>query len=155
MSDTTTSDEAVVITTVGTDPERAFRVFTEAIGSWWHRGTIYWNDAERGRRLEFEPGVGGRLREIYDDGEYEIGRITHWEPGRRLTYTWREESWDTAEHTTVDVRFEPADSGTLVTVRHGGWAQITGRNAGARGYSAGWTELLGWFGEEVGRGVRA
>ncbi|WP_431279677.1 SRPBCC domain-containing protein [Leifsonia poae] len=153
MSDTTTSDEAVATTTVTADPDRAFRVFTENIGTWWHRGTIYWNDSERGQRLEFEPGVGGRLQEIYEDGAYEIGRVTAWEPGERLTFTWREQSWNVDGVTTVDVRFEAVDGGTAVTVRHGGWGTITQANAGAGGYTAGWNELLGWFVDEANAGA--
>ena len=76
-------------------PELAFRVFTERIGSWWKRGTLYWNDRERGQRLEFEPGVGGRLLEVYEDDAFEIGRVTAWEPGEHLSYTWREAGWGT------------------------------------------------------------
>ena len=149
MSETAERDEAVATTSIRVmaPPAVAFRVFTEQIGTWWRRGTHYWNDAERGLRLEFEPGVGGRLLEVYEDGAYEIGRVTAWEPAAMLGFTWRERDWDPASFTTVEVRFEPdGDDATGVTVRHGGW-DTAGHPDSLRGYSSGWVELLGWFGD--------
>lgn len=151
MSETAESDEAVATTSirVAAPPAVAFRVFTEQIGNWWRRGTHYWNDAARGLRLEFEPGVGGRLLEVYDDGAYEIGRVTAWEPAELLGFTWREASWEPEAFTTVDVRFDAdGDDATLVTVRHGGW-DTAGHRDSLGGYSSGWVELLEWFGERA------
>ena len=146
MSDTAESDEAVATASirVAAAPELAFRVFTERIGSWWRRGTLYWNDRERGQRLEFEPGVGGRLLEVYEDDSFEIGRVTAWEPGEHLSYTWREAGWGPGENTTVDIRFTPDGDGTLVSVRHGGWETVSGPDRSG-GYQQGWGELLGWY----------
>jgi uncharacterized protein YndB with AHSA1/START domain len=146
MSETAERDDAVATASirVAAPPQRAFRVFTEQIGTWWKRGTLYWNDKERGLRLEFEPGVGGRLLEVYDDGAFEIGRVTAWEPGEHLAYTWREAGWEAGEHTTVDIRFLADGDGTLVRVRHGGWEGLTNADMAA-GYQQGWAELLGWY----------
>ncbi len=72
---------------VSTSPEKAFEVYTAGINGWWKRGTYYWNDKERALGLRFEPFVGGRFIEVYDEttGEgFEIGRVTDWRPGRRL-----------------------------------------------------------------------
>jgi uncharacterized protein YndB with AHSA1/START domain len=55
--------------------------------------------------LRFEPFVGGRFLEVYDEatGEgFEIGRVTDWQPGRRLAYTWREHGWAPEEQCEVD-----------------------------------------------------
>jgi uncharacterized protein YndB with AHSA1/START domain len=135
-------------------PETAFKVFTADIGAWWKRGTPYWNDAERGRELRFEPEVGGRLIEVHDmaSGEgFEIGRVLVWEPGRRLVFTWRQGDWDASETTDVEVRFEPAGDGTLVTVEHGGWDRIRSAAPGLRdGYAHGWGELLGFYATKAG-----
>jgi uncharacterized glyoxalase superfamily protein PhnB len=63
--------------------------------------------------MKCEPGVGGRLLEVYDDatGEgRELARITAWEPGRRLA--WR----SSVDDVEIEVRFEPAVGGTDVTV---------------------------------------
>lgn len=147
--------ETVVATAsvrVGVDPATAFRVFTEHIDTWWKQGTRYWNDKDRGIRYHFEPGVGGRLMEVFDDasGEgFEAGRIRVWEPGQRLVFTWMQINWTQGE-TVVDVRFDDDGDGTLVSVSHTGWESL-GEDAGAstEGYSRGWVELLGYFVEET------
>lgn len=147
-----TSDASAIATAsiiVPADEVTAFRVFTEQIGTWWRRGTHYWNDPERGLRLEFEPRLGGALREVYDEaGEnaLEIGRITEWVPGEHLAYTWREAGWEDGTSTFVDIRFEPTDDGTLVTVVHSGWEHVGhGADGYDRGYEQGWNELLCWY----------
>lgn len=129
---------------------RAFELFTAGINQWWRRGTYYWNDRDRARGLRFEPHVGGRFIEVYDEatGEgFEIGRITVWEPGRRLAYTWRESDWGPEEQTQVDVRFEPVATGTRVTVVHSGWERVKNGAEISRGYATGHAQLLGWYGE--------
>jgi hypothetical protein len=145
------SAEATASTTVRVEPAVAFEIFTTNIGSWWHPGSHYWNDADRAVRIELEPGVGGRFREIYDDATdeaFEIGRVTLWDPGARLTLTWRETSWDPGETTIVDVVFERVEVGTRVTLTHSGWTQI-GRGGEGEGYIDGWAELIGWFADEA------
>lgn len=131
------------------DPDTAFEVFTADIGAWWKRGTPYWNDAARGRELRFEPRAGGRLLEVHDleTGEgFEIGRVLVWEPGKRLVFTWRQADWGSSESTDVEVRFEPAGSGTRVTVKHGGWDRVASAGPGlSEGYGQGWAELLGFY----------
>ena len=131
------------------DPDTAFEIFTRDIGTWWKRGTYYWNDADRGLEYRLEPEVGGRLLEVYDlaTGEgFEIGRVLAWEPGKRLVFTWRQGNWDPAQSTDVEVRFEPSGNGTLVTVEHGGWDRVpsAGRDQ-IEGYGDGWAELLGFY----------
>ncbi len=60
-------------------PEISFRVFVEAIGKWWPKGPSF-----NGKLLTdmiIEGRVGGRFFERYADGtEYEIGRITAYQP---------------------------------------------------------------------------
>jgi uncharacterized protein YndB with AHSA1/START domain/quinol monooxygenase YgiN len=123
-------------------------VFTTDIGTWWKRGTRYWNDADAGLELRFEPHVGGRLIEVADlaSGEgFEIGRVLAWEPGKRLVFTWRQADWEPTESTDVEVRFEPAGTATRVTIEHGGWDRVPSAVAMTEGYSAGWVELLGFY----------
>jgi uncharacterized glyoxalase superfamily protein PhnB len=60
-----------------------------------------------------EPGVGGRILEVYDrdTGEaLELGKITVWQPGERVA--WRSSVDDVA----VEVSFAAAGQGTLVRV---------------------------------------
>jgi uncharacterized protein YndB with AHSA1/START domain len=138
---------------VSCDPHKAFEVFTRDIGRWWRRGTYYWIDQERGQELRFEPHVGGRLIEVYDlsSGEgAEIGRVRTWEPGTLLEFTWRTPDWPDEASTLVSVRFAAVGGGTLVTLEHTGWESLGPDGVQlAAGYSGGWAELLGFYGEAV------
>jgi uncharacterized protein YndB with AHSA1/START domain len=147
------TDDSVAIAsmTVPLNPADAFRVFTADIGAWWHRGSDYWNDADRGLRVEIEPGIDGRILEIYDESKsdaFEIGRVTVWRPGERLVVTWRERGWEPGIQTDIDVTFEPIAAGTRVTVHHLGLGRA---NRSRDDYSQGWAELLGWFAAEASR----
>ncbi|ASU83288.1 hypothetical protein CDO52_11315 [Nocardiopsis gilva YIM 90087] len=145
------STTATASTEVACDPETAFTVFTSDIGSWWKRGTPYWNDPERALELRFEPEAGGRFIEVHDkeSGEgFEIGRVLAWEPGKRLVFTWRQRSWEDDESTEVEVNFEPTEEGTRVTVEHSGWDRVRSAFPGVvEGYTHGWNELLGFYAE--------
>jgi uncharacterized glyoxalase superfamily protein PhnB len=98
---------------VGVDPMRAFAAFTEEIDDWWVRGPINFFDSARAVAMRIEPGVGGRVLEIYDDTRgdvLELGRITAWKPGERLTYR------SLVDDTEIDVRFDAVGEGTRVHV---------------------------------------
>jgi len=148
------STKAAAITTsveVPVTPAQAFELWTDGINRWWRKGTYYWNDRHRARGLRFEPYPGGRFIEVYDEttGEgLEIGRISVWEPGRRLVYSWREAGWRPEEKTEVEVVFEPtAAGGTRVTVTHSGWETVSDSARRREGYDHGHKELLGWYRE--------
>lgn len=100
---------------VSVDPPTAFRAFTEEIDRWWVPGPINAWDFSRALSRRIEPGVGGRVLEVYEgeggDG-LELGRITVWEPGSRLVYR------SSVDDTEVDIRFEPVGGGTRVHVAH-------------------------------------
>jgi uncharacterized glyoxalase superfamily protein PhnB len=95
------------------DPSTAFAVFTDEIDYWWLRGPINNWDSARVREMRCEPGVGGRLLEIYDEeaGEMlELARIVAWEPGTRL-------AWQSSlDDVRIEVLFEPISDGTRVRV---------------------------------------
>lgn len=97
---------------VEVDATTAFRAFTEEIGHWWVPGPI--NNWDFGRALgkRIEPGVGGRVLEVYADDVLELGRITVWEPAKRLVYR------SSVDETEIDVRFEETATGTRVSVEH-------------------------------------
>jgi uncharacterized protein YndB with AHSA1/START domain len=139
--------------TVDASPDDAFRIFTEEIGLWWRRGTPYWNDPERGLSIRIETGIGGRFLEVYDleaETGFEVGRVTSWEPGRRLAFTWINLGWPEGVNTDVEVTFEAAGEQTVVTLRHSGFERL-GPDAEQRmtGYDSGWKEVLGWFAERI------
>ena len=74
---------------VATDLHTAFTVFTEELDCWWIQGPINFFDAARAYPKRIEPGVGGRIIELYDgdSGEgLEVARITVWDPPARLAW---------------------------------------------------------------------
>lgn len=110
-----TDDRKVVAEVeVGVDPATAFTVFTDELDLWWVRGPINFSgDAGRVYALRFEPGVGGRILQVYDSAEGEVvvnATVTAWEPGQRVA--WRSERDDVE----TEVSFEPTPDGTRVRV---------------------------------------
>jgi hypothetical protein len=98
-------------------------VFTGEIGEWYRSGPHSWNDPGRAVGIRFEPGVGGRWIEVWDEasGEgYELGRIRVWEPGERLVVSYRNVQLPPGLETEIEVRFEPVQDGTRVTLEHRG-----------------------------------
>ena len=64
---------------VAVDAPTAFSAFTEEMDLWWVRGPINFFDASRAVAMTCEPGVGGRILEVYDEAAgdaLELGRIT-------------------------------------------------------------------------------
>ena len=127
---------------VTVDPQAAFDVFTGEIDAWYRRGPHNFADPERTVGIRFEPGVGGRLIEVYDartgDG-LEIGEIVVWEPGSRLVFVDNRK-------TEVDVRFEPdGDHATRVTLEHRGLERLLPDDA-VRHAKFGGQLLLKWYG---------
>lgn len=98
---------------VPVDPDTAFGVFTDELDLWWQRGPINHMAGGRVVAMRCEPGVGGRLLEVYDDATgdaLELARITVWDPGKRL-------AWQSSiDDVQTDVTFEPSDRGTAVRV---------------------------------------
>jgi len=114
---------------------RTFEVFVNEIGSWWRPNELFWFTPRGPGRLAFEPRLDGRLTESYPDGEvFEIGRITVWEPGARLAFTWSQASFTPDQLTRVEVRFEPVGDETRVTVEHHGWDTVPHDHAARHGF---------------------
>ena len=123
---------------VAADPSRAFAAFTDEIDSWWVRGAINFFDAARAIEMRIEPGVDGRVLEVYEGDALELGRVTVWEPGTRLAYR------SSVDDSEIDVRFEPVDSGTRVTVTQ------TLVPDGEKMFDF-WPRTLAWFGSWFGK----
>jgi uncharacterized glyoxalase superfamily protein PhnB len=99
---------------VAVDPGTAFTAFTDELDLWWVRGPINSYGAGKLVAMRCEPGIGGRILEVYDrsTGEgLELARITAWETGKHL-------AWQSSlDDVMIDVRFEPTESGTLVRLQ--------------------------------------
>lgn len=126
---------------VPADPLRTFEVFTEEIGLWWQPGGLFQVSSQGDGRLAFEPGVGGRLVTTLPDGTtFEIGRVSVWEPGKRLVFAWRQASFSAEQSTEVEVCFEGVGEGeTRVSVEHRGWDTIPRGSAARHGFPEGVT----------------
>lgn len=115
----------VVSLRVAATSERTFDAFVRDIHAWWRPNDLFRFSSRSPGVLAFEPKVGGRLTETSADGAvFEIGRITVWEPGVRLAFSWRQASFEPDQATHVDVRFEAVGSETRVTVEHLGWDAV-------------------------------
>jgi hypothetical protein len=129
-----------VSVSVGVEPLRAFTAFTDEIDSWYVKDRHTLADPARAAAIRFEPGTGGRLIEVYDaaTGEgREIGRVTAWQPGRRLAFTDQ-------LGTEVEVSFEATASGTRVTLEHRGLERLR-PDLAAKHARYGWRRLLPWY----------
>ncbi len=85
--------------------------------------------------MTFEPGAKGRVTQ----GDVEVGRVVSWTHGQRVLLRWRLADWDPPEVTEVELRLEPVDGGTRVTVEQRGWGRLIGDPG----------EVVGWFATEV------
>ncbi len=119
------ADSVSVTTDIAIAPETAFEAFTKDVDVWWKRGPRYRPGMNRPSRMGFEPAeAGGRFLEIYEDeegGAFEIGRILEWEEGVRLVFEYRARNFEPGQLTEVEIRFQPTQDGTRVTLIHRGW----------------------------------
>jgi uncharacterized protein YndB with AHSA1/START domain len=104
-------------------PERAFRVFTAEMGTWWP-AAHHIIEAEFDR-LVFEARPGGRVYDIGVDGsECTWGRVLAYEPPELVVFSWDiSPEWkletDPERASEIEVRFTPQpDGGTLVELEH-------------------------------------
>jgi uncharacterized protein YndB with AHSA1/START domain len=125
--------------------ERAFRVFTEEIHTWWpiHTHAVEPKESET---VVLEGREGGRLFERSTNGDERVwGTVVIWEPPTRLGYTWhpgREE--ETAQE--VEVTFTSDGDGTRVDLRHWGWEKLGDRTEEVvADYTTGWNMVIGKY----------
>ena len=119
---------------VKASPERAFEVFTRDIGRWWRSNNAFQITPRGDGDLAFEPGEGGRLVTTLPSGKsFEIGKITVWEPGRRLVFGLRQASFAPEMATEVEVLFEPVGDETRISVAHRGWDEVPQPHAARHG----------------------
>ena len=137
--------------------ERAFAVFTEAIGSWWdpEHHILEGELAE----MVFEPRVGGHVYDRGVDGsECRWARVLAFDPPERFVISWDinlqwEIETDPERTSEIEVRFvAEAPDRTRVELehrnldRHGeGWEQMRD----AVGSPNGWNNTLRRFGDAV------
>ena len=120
---------------IGCSPETSFRVFCEDMADWWPGGF-----GGEDSRMFLEREVGGRLYERRADGtDYQIGRVTAYQPPLLVAFTWRAPSWDV--DTQVEIRFSAEAGGTRIELEHGGWDESATRKY-RNSYDSGWSMIL-------------
>lgn len=109
--------------TVKTNPERAFKVFTEGIDTWWPRSHHIGKSPMTKAVIEGRPG--GRCYSEQEDGtECNWGSVLIWEPPHRFVMAWQiTTAWgyeaDLEKASEVEVRFTPErDGSTRVDLEH-------------------------------------
>ncbi len=128
--------------TVNVPVQRAFRLFTEELDSWWPFEGHSIGEAEA-ETVVFEGRAGGRLLERSRDGrELLCGTIVAWEPPYRFVTTWHPgRGENTAQE--LEVRFLGEGNRTRVELEHRGWEKLgDAMPEVVRSYEAGWDRIL-------------
>jgi hypothetical protein len=137
--------------------DRAFRVFTEQMDSWWPR--THHIGSSPMKRVVLEGKRGGAVYTDQEDGTpCPWGTVLVWDPPRRFVMAWQvSPEWqyepDLAKCSEVEVQFTPADDGTtLVELEHRGLQRHGGACAKMRemvNSEGGWGSLLTLFSQKA------
>jgi len=130
---------------VSCDPDTAFAIFTGKIADWWPLDghSVSAMSGKAARSLTLEPRAGGQIYETTADGGREDwGRVTAYQPGRRLALAWHVMA-PPDKATGVEITFTPNGAGTRVDLTHTGW-EILGDDGPARrdSYNGGWVRVF-------------
>ncbi len=123
--------------------ERVFHALTDPnqLVQWWGQKGLYhhtkWTADLRVGGAWRSEGVGDQ-----DGSPYNVsGEYLEVDPPRRLVFTWKA-SWSGLLKTVVAFDLVPTDGGTLVRLRHSGFASAP---AAAQSHYQGWMRVLGWM----------
>lgn len=123
----------IVSLRVAASPEEAFDIFTGEIAAWWQPSALFQLTPRGDGTLSFENEA--RLITTLPNGKvFEIGRITAWQRGQHLAFSWRQATFAPDQITHVDVRFEAVGEDTRVTVTHRGWDTIPQAHVARHGF---------------------
>jgi uncharacterized glyoxalase superfamily protein PhnB len=140
------NDRVSVSRDVAVDPARAFAAFTEEVGAWYRIDRFTVVDHRRTMTLRFEPFVGGRFVDVYDEttGEgREMGRIQVWDPPRRLQFV-------DGRDCEVEITFTPVAGGTRVRIEQRGLDRLP-PDVATHVREHGWHTVTGWFADHLGK----
>mgnify|MGYP001604147928 CR=1 FL=1 len=139
---------------VSAAPSRAFDVFVNGARNWWLKSHSINATKSPIKDVIIEPRVGGRWFERGEDGsESEWGKVLAWEPPARLLLAWQingEFKYDPNLITEVEIRFTPAESGTLVELEHRLIERMGARGAGmVEAFTRGWGLLIDSYAQQA------
>lgn len=124
-SSTDANDAKVSIETTAT-PLEAWRSLTSGLVEWWPE-------------MQFDPVVGGALREVWIEMGVEreaVGHILDVTEGRSLMFAWSESSWPSP----LQVMFliEETTDGAQISVRESGFSGLANGTVLAAEHAQGW-----------------
>jgi uncharacterized protein YndB with AHSA1/START domain len=129
---------------IAAPPEQVFQALTDPrqLLQWWGQKSIYhatdWRtDVRPGGQWRCEGVSGANATPYHVSGEY-----VEVDPPRLVSYTWVA-SWSGPHKTLVRWELERASGGTLVRLRHSGFAEAGGEAAQA--HYQGWRIVIGWM----------
>jgi len=123
----------LVAVRVPATPDETFDAFTDDIGLWWCPSALFQLTPRGDGTLSFENRE--RLITTLANGKvFEIGRVTAWERGARLAFTWRQATFTPDQITSVEVTFRAVGEDTRVTVTHRGWDSIPQEHVARHGF---------------------
>ncbi|WP_299015027.1 SRPBCC domain-containing protein [uncultured Caulobacter sp.] len=126
------SSRILVALRIQASPEAVFDAFVDDIALWWRPNPLFSFTPRSPGVMAFE---GDRLVERLASGKvFEVGKVRVWERGARLVFGWRQASFAPGVETEVEVRFEPVEAGTRVTVEHRGWDAIPADSVARHGF---------------------
>jgi hypothetical protein len=131
---------------VSAGPAAAFEVFAGRIGQWWPLGDhgVY----GPGGSVGF---VDGKIVESSPGGDKSVwGTVTRWEPGAAVAFTWHP-GGAPQRATQVEVTFQQAATGSVVTLEHEGWDVLSDPAKAREEYDLGWPGVLERYRDEVER----
>ncbi len=129
---------------IAAPPDAVFRAISSPeITKWWgaddmYRVTEWKGDVRPGGAWQADTRAAGGGPEMIVRGKFLVV-----EPPRVLEHTW-EPSWENYMSTTVRYTLTPTKTGTLVEVRHSGFAEAA---TAGRDHAEGWKRVLGWLAE--------
>jgi uncharacterized protein YndB with AHSA1/START domain len=146
---TPAQDAILVELFIDAPPARVFEAISDPaqVLQWWGQEGMY-----RTTRWQGDLRVGGSWRSegLGADGSafHVSGEYLEVDTPRLLVYTWIA-SWTGDLKTTVRWELTPQNGGTLLKVRHSGFA---GNTHAAQDHSNGWQRVLGWMQAFVEKG---
>ena len=138
--------------------EKAFRIFTQEMDTWWPR--TYHIGSSPMKRVVVEGKSGGNIYTEQEDGTVcPWASVRTWEPPNLFVMVWQvSPEWQYEPNvercSEVEVRFTPVDDGTtLVELEHRGIQKHAGACVRMReqvNAESGWGSLLTMFAEKAG-----
>lgn len=114
-------------------PAEAFDAFTDDIGLWWRPSALFQLTPRGDGTLSFD-GETRLITTLAGGKVFEIGRVTIWQRGARLAFTWRQATFTPDQITSVEVTFEAVGDETRITVTHRGWDAIPQEHVARHGF---------------------